>query len=29
MRRWGTERVVGLHEPQVNEHLAFTTIPKR
>ena len=20
MRRWGTERVVGLHEPQVNEH---------
>ena len=20
MRRWGTERVVGLHDPQVNEH---------
>ncbi|KAF1033366.1 MAG: hypothetical protein GAK37_00172 [Pseudomonas sp.] len=20
MRRWGTERVVGRHEPQVNEH---------
>ena len=28
MRRWGTERVVGLHDPQVNEHhLASTGLP--
>ena len=28
MRRWGTERIVGLHDPQVNEHhLASTGLP--
>ena len=28
MRRWGTERVVGLHDPQVNEaHLESTGLP--
>ena len=28
MRRWSTERVVGLHDPQVNEnHLASTGLP--
>ena len=28
MRRWGTERVVGLHDPQVNEHhLVSTGLP--
>ena len=28
MRRWGTERVVGLHDPKVNEHhLESTGLP--
>ena len=28
MARWGTERIVGLHDPQVNEdHLAATGLP--